>query len=202
MAYVLGFFCADGSMSKNKRGAHFIEFQITDKDLLEKIRKLLDSDHKITERERGERWKTQYRLQIGSKTIFRDLTKLGLTPHKSKTLSLPKMPNKYLSHFTRGYFDGDGNVNICTYQRKNRLNRLSTVLLSGFTCGSEKFVKALKSHLKKFAHILGGTLYYSNKAYRLYFSINDSKKLYDFMYKNHNNLCLNRKKIIFEKYFS
>jgi hypothetical protein len=34
MAYVLGFFTADGSMIRNKRGAHFIEFQITDKNLL------------------------------------------------------------------------------------------------------------------------------------------------------------------------
>jgi hypothetical protein len=30
MAYVLGFFTADGNMLKNKRGAHFIEFNTTD----------------------------------------------------------------------------------------------------------------------------------------------------------------------------
>ena len=47
MAYVLGFFAADGNMIKNKRGAHFIEFQITDKNLLEKIRELLGSNQKI-----------------------------------------------------------------------------------------------------------------------------------------------------------
>ena len=47
IAYVLGFFAADGNMTKNKRGAHFIEFQITDQDLLIKIKKLLGSNHKI-----------------------------------------------------------------------------------------------------------------------------------------------------------
>lgn len=64
MAYILGFFCADGSMSKNKRGARFIEFQITDKDLLEKTRTVVGSDHKITIRRRNNnKHKTAYRLQ-------------------------------------------------------------------------------------------------------------------------------------------
>lgn len=48
MAYVIGFFTADGCMIRNKRGAHFIEFQITDKDILIKIRKVLQSNHKIS----------------------------------------------------------------------------------------------------------------------------------------------------------
>jgi len=38
MAYVLGFFTADGSMIRNKRGTCFIELEITDKELLEKIK--------------------------------------------------------------------------------------------------------------------------------------------------------------------
>jgi hypothetical protein len=32
MAYILGFFAADGTMIKNRRGAHFIELEITDFD--------------------------------------------------------------------------------------------------------------------------------------------------------------------------
>jgi len=39
MAYVLGFFAADGNMLKNRRGAHFMEFTSTDKDIIVKIRK-------------------------------------------------------------------------------------------------------------------------------------------------------------------
>ncbi len=70
MAYVLGFFAADGSMSRNKRGGHYIEFQITDGDLLEKIRTLLWSNNKITIRDRGLNGKPIYRLQIGGKSIF------------------------------------------------------------------------------------------------------------------------------------
>ncbi len=64
MAYILGFFAADGNMLKNKRGAHFIEFNTVDKELLEKIKKTLRSDHKISARRRSEKWATCYRLQI------------------------------------------------------------------------------------------------------------------------------------------
>ena len=204
MAYVLGFFTADGSMIKNKRGAHFIEFQITDKDLLEKIRELLDSNHKIHACKRNNRWKTRYRLQIGSKIIYTDLLKLGLTPNKSKTMKLPVVPEKYFPHFLRGYFDGDGNVTICTYKQKARNNKLITTLQSGFTSGSKNFLANLQNKLLKTGVVKGGTFYYSNNGWRLYFSINDSKQLYGYMYKGlsrNNNLFLKRKKIIFEKYF-
>lgn len=72
MAYVLGFFIADGSMAKNKRGAHFIEIEITDKELLEEIREAIGSNYKISVRNRDKKWKISYRLQIGSKEVFSD----------------------------------------------------------------------------------------------------------------------------------
>jgi len=203
MAYVLGFFTADGNMIKNKRGAHFIEFQITDKDLLKKIRELLDSNHKISVRKIDARSKTLYRLQIGSKKIFNDLLKLGLTPNKSKTIKLPVVPEKYSSHFLRGYFDGDGNVTVCTYKRKTRNNKSTTILQSGFTSGSKNFLASLKNKLSKAGVVKGGTLYYSSNGWRLYFSMNDSKELYNYLYTGLNKtdkLFLKRKKIIFEKY--
>ena len=201
MAYVLGFFTADGNMIKNKRGACFIEFQITDKGLLVKIKNLLQSNHKITIRKRNKKWKISYRLQIGSKKIFKDLLKLGLTPNKSKIIKLPKIPNKYFSHFTRGYFDGDGNVTISKYTRAGRNNKKSITILSGFTSGSREFLKELHIKLKKLAGIFGGALYYY-QGYRLYFSVNDSLTLYKFLYKNiRNDLYLARKREKFEKYF-
>jgi len=57
MAYILGFFTADGTMIKNRRGAHFIEFQITDRNLLRKIKRSFGSNHKITARKRDKNHK-------------------------------------------------------------------------------------------------------------------------------------------------
>lgn len=68
MAYILGFFAADGSMYQTNRGTHFIEFQITDGDLLKEIQVLLGSNHKITIRQRDSRWKLIYRLQTTEDT--------------------------------------------------------------------------------------------------------------------------------------
>jgi len=204
VAYILGFFCADGSMIKNKRGAHFIDFQITDKDLLFEIRKTLNSNHKISvKKRRNTNHRKIYQLQIGSKEIYKDLLELGLKTRKSKRLNLPKIPIKYFPDFIRGYFDGDGNVVICKYKRKARNNKITTILRSGFTSGSKKFLSEIRNKLLKIGIIKDGTLYYSNKAWRLYFSINDSKQLYYYMYNRldgGNKLFLERKKKVFENF--
>ncbi|MBU4274629.1 hypothetical protein KKE19_02340 [Patescibacteria group bacterium] len=182
MAYVLGFFTADGTMIKNKRGAHFIEFEITDKDLLYKIRELFGSNHKIAERKRNNKWKKAFRLQIGSKEMFNDLLKLGLMPAKSKIIDLPKIPDQYFSHFVRGYFDGDGNVLSGYFKKPDRKNK-SYTLRTRFTSGSRLILDNLKI---KLGNIVGtdGSVNVSENTWRLNYGVNDSKKLFKFMYNN------------------
>jgi len=58
MAYVLGFFCADGNLTIGKRNNHYIEFTNCDKDILEKIRKTLGSNHKISKHKRKNKQRT------------------------------------------------------------------------------------------------------------------------------------------------
>jgi len=90
MAYVLGYFAADGSMTQHKNKSCFIEFTSTDKVILQNIRLVTGSTHIISERPKeNPAWKPQYRLQIGSKEWYRDLLQLGFTPRKSLTLSFP-----------------------------------------------------------------------------------------------------------------
>src|SRR5690349_12583518 len=75
MAYILGFFAADGYITLNKRGGKFWCIQITDKKLLEEIRLTIGSNHKISiRRNTGE--KSLYRLQIGSIEMCNDLYNL------------------------------------------------------------------------------------------------------------------------------
>jgi len=171
-AYVLGFFAADGCMIRNNRGAHFIEFHITDEDILLKIRKLLSPENTISERKRREYWKQVYRLQIGSKEMFEDLLHLGMTPKKSNTLQLPDIPKKYFGDFVRGYFDGDGNVYANEYRRNDR-NKSSVTLLTGFTCGSRDFLETLHLKLREFAGMSGGSLFSRESYFRLHFSVRD-----------------------------
>ena len=201
MAYALGYFAADGCMLKNHRGACFIEFHSVDRDLLEGLKSLLKSSHKISTRKPKPNCQTLYRLQIGSKKLYNDLCGLGFIPAKSKVLDFPLVPAKYTSDFIRGYFDGDGHVSISKYKRKGRIGKLSKTILCGFTSGSEKFLIKLFQTLRQHAQIKGGSLYHTN-AYRLSFSVKDSKKLYEFLYAKVDTLFLKRKKEIFESYFN
>ncbi|MFH1170182.1 MAG: LAGLIDADG family homing endonuclease [Candidatus Vogelbacteria bacterium] len=203
MAYVLGFFAADGYITVNKRGGQFWCIQITDQGLLHAIRKNLCSNHKISVRRhmRKEK-KTQYRLQIGSIEMCDDLRELGFRERKTASLSVPNVPPKYFADFVRGYFDGDGNVWVGLLHKKSKNPNLG--LKTMFTSCSIKFLRHL--HQGLYSHgLVGGSIYVSKRNYsRLQFSSQDSLKLFDFMYNHISNskseLQLLRKKRIFEGY--
>lgn len=143
MAYTLGFFAADGYMWVSGRGACFFGFQINDKKLLYAIRDALGSNHVIAKRVRkNPKWNDSFRLQIGSKEMFKDLLQLGMTPVKSKTLIFPRIPKKYMSNFIRGYFEGDGCVYFKQYFAKDR-KTMRWCLQARFTSGSKGFLEAL-----------------------------------------------------------
>src|SRR3989344_2282138 len=91
MAYVLGFISADGNINIGKRGNKYLEITSTDRDILEKILISFKADHKISARKRKEKWKTAFRIQIGSKIIVDDLKNLGITPKKTFRFKLPEM---------------------------------------------------------------------------------------------------------------
>ena len=202
MAYVLGFFAADGYITVNKRGASFWSIQITDKDLIYKIKACVEAEHKIGERIGKGNNKNLYRLQIGSFEMCEDLNKLGYRENKTKSIFVPNIPGKYFSHFVRGYFDGDGNVWM-GFLHKNR-SKPDLVLFSAFTSCSEGFLLTLKDRLNKVG-LLGGSIIRNKKNYcRLSFSTKNTLKLFYFMYNGIDlkkvGLYLERKSKIFEKF--
>jgi intein/homing endonuclease len=191
MAYVLGFFAADGSMYRTKRGGYYIDFEITDLALLRLIRNILESQNKISVRKRNVRWKTIYRLQIGSRHMFGDLAALGFTQSKSLILRFPPfIPPLYLSDFIRGYFDGDGCVHFGKYWRKDR-EEWKLQLSVNFTSGSKKFLEDLWSALRPVVH--GGHITKKARGYELVFGQHDAVALFHFMYNNGSELFLRRK---------
>lgn len=201
MAYVLGFFAADGSMVKNRRGSCYLEFQITDKDILEKIRQLMNSNHVISKRaSRKESYKQIYRLQIGSKEIYSDLIKIGFTQAKTHKMKWPDVPRKYVGDFIRGYFDGDGNVYLKKHFAKDR-QKDRWVFSSRFTSGCRPFLEQLLYILRQNG-ISKGFIYGKERGCELTLSHRDSLALYGLMYNNSDcYLHLQRKKVIFEKAF-
>ena len=132
----------------NRRGGQFWCIQITDKKLLEEIKKVIKSEHKISIRIGGRNESTLYRLQIGSIEMCDDLRKLGLRERKTKNLVVPNVPDKYFADFVRGYFDGDGNVWIGFLNKKR--SRPSLALKTMFTSCSSGFLNQFHKRLRKF----------------------------------------------------
>lgn len=200
MAYILGFFCADGYMSINPRGSHFIAFEITDRDLLVKIKDRLGSGHKLSLRRRGnKKWKDSWRIQIGSRAIFERFIALGITPKKAERIRIPPVSKKYQADFVRGYFDGDGGVWYGLIHKHDRKNA-SQALLTYFTSGSKGMLKDIASVLYASCGTKQREPLYRARAFRMQYSTNDSRKIYRFMYASKTDLYLERKKVIFEKH--
>jgi len=200
MAYVLGFFSADGYITVNKRGGQFWCIDIADKKLIEQIKIVINAEHKISVRKRKDGKYTSYRLQIGSIEMCDDLRKLGINVRKSKSLSVPNVPSKFFRCFLRGYFDGDGNV-WSGYVHKERKTKL-LVLRVIFTSCSENFLNSLMHKLEEFKIIKGVITKSKGNYYRLTYSIHNALKLYDFMYNEleASSILLKRKRVVFQKY--
>ena len=202
MAYVLGYFAADGTMVEHKNGGHYIEFHSTDRCLIESTRSALESNHSIGVRrpKKGNtNQKISYRLQIGSKEMFADLLDLGLIQNKSNVLALPDVPKKYFADFVRGYFDGDG----CIYFKQLKFvdrKRPRWIVLSLFTSGSRQFLLNLHDALKPYG-VEGGSLKNKQRGFELMFSRRDSLALYRLMYNTASDtgLYLPRKYRLFRK---
>lgn len=199
MAYVLGFFAADGYMTVNKRGGQFWCISITDEELLKTIKKVIKSEHKISIKIGKGNEKDLYRLQIGSIKMCDDLRVLGFNERKTKSLAIPNVPDKYFCHFVRGYFDGDGHVWIGVINKERKTKHI--VIQTVFTSCSEKFLENIQIRLGK-NYIPKGVLSKGKgNFYRLTYSIFGSLKLYNFMYNMGDTpLFLKRKKDVFEEF--
>ncbi|MEQ1561668.1 MAG: LAGLIDADG family homing endonuclease, partial [Nitrospira sp.] len=180
MAYVSGFFAADGYITVNKRGGQFWCVDIADQKLIEEIKRVIHSEHKISLRKRKGGKYLSYRLQIGSGEMCDDLRKIGYDERKTKRLRLPNIPDKYFSYFVRGYFDGDGNVWVGLMHKSRKTHTLS--IQTVFTSCSSGFLEHLKENLKKFDMERGVIRKGKGDYYRLTYSVFNSLKLYDFMY--------------------
>lgn len=207
MAYVLGFIYADGNILYDKfsRGS-YLSVTSTDKDVIFKIKKWLNSDHSVQQKDGSgygsKNGKKAYLLRIGNVNLYNSLVKLGLRPNKSLTARMPEVPGKYVKDFVRGYFDGDG----CVYIYKSRgrqqeiiLRKLSVI----FTSGSKQFLEDLLKILKQKLNLRQYIVYSSHNSFQLRLATHDSVEMFKFLYyKTADDLFFTRKFRIFCEYFS
>lgn len=195
MAYVLGFFYADGSMIDDKcsRGK-YIRFTNTDLQILEDIKKALASKHSIYVTKASINRKAKYVLSIGSKRMFSNLTKIGLATNKSLVILVPTIPSIYVNDFIRGYFDGDGCIHV---EKQRKTLRLI------FTSGSSEFLVGLSKLISAEYNIGIKNIHNSHRSFQLKYSQNEASNILAGLYSRaKSSLYLERKRTIFEKFLN
>jgi len=205
MSYVLGYITADGCITVSKdRRKHPFSLNITsiDKKHLYRIRKVLESEHKVGRKSAGRLNAFAYQLVIRNPVITRGLMNLGILPRKTYNLGPIEVPNKYFPDFVRGFFDGDGTVYIYKVNGTRQIK-------AGFVSSSLPFITRFNQQLCKNLNISTKSIHRAvdkrkNRMiqYNICFYIDDCEKLSDFMYGNNSTLFLPRKYRIFKKWKS
>lgn len=111
-AYFLGLLYADGSVS-SKIGKTVINLKESDGYILERFKEAIGYTGKLGTWKKKLPRENQRVLGIYNKKIVEDLIRHGCTENKTFELDFPNNINQSLVlHFLRGFFDGDGCINI------------------------------------------------------------------------------------------
>lgn len=133
-AYIFGFILADGNIYKTSLK---IDLNKKDECILRYVLNCMQSEHKIYS------YKNNRSILIRNVKLVEDLKKLGCFPNKSHNLPFPTfdiIPKDLLHHFVRGYFDGDGSIQLHLY--KSPIWRFSI-------CAPLNFALSLKSQFEQ-----------------------------------------------------
>jgi len=181
-AYLLGWFFSDGYVTKDARTCGF-HISSKDIEILKIIKDCLNATHPI--KIHGNY--AQFRMR--NKVICMDLIKVGCVPNKSLKIKFPCIPDKFLNHFIRGIFDGDGSI-FLNYPNTIKVRFLGTKSFVNSLQKKLNEVLKLKIHKKQKFGKVWACNYYGNNARTLCF----------WMYRGADNLLLKRKKDIFDKH--
>lgn len=151
-AYILGFIYADGSIvytTDNRENSLVISIQKEDSYILEKLLKEVNNNSLIDKKPQKDNWRNQKTARINSTEICRALENIGCFRNKTSVgMNFPNLPIELIPHFIRGFFDGDGCINIKKdiYRGKNKTTINYSKRLA-FTCTDNIFLDKLTSHL-------------------------------------------------------
>jgi hypothetical protein len=183
-SYWLGFLYADGSvrMKDGKSGELRVKLKDTDKEHIEKFLKDIECDKPI---KCGVEGKSKFcSVTVYSNLLVTRLFDLGCVNNKTQKIRLPKFSEPFMSHFIRGYFDGDGSIS----KVKNRPNSFNVSI-----CSNKSFNDDIISFLG-----YGKAYRYENYSVIKINKIMDIVNFKDYIYSNAVTL-LERKLIKFKQ---
>ena len=194
-AYWLGFIAADGCVYKNKQSYRLqINLKGSDIDHLKKFQKAISSDYKITEKKVGKAQSNTCQLKINSTKMCNDLIKNNIIERKSIIFEPPILNKNLMSHFIRGYFDGDGW--ITSYKRKDSNGYRNEVGIIGGKKALNYFIDFLPKGFSKYEKYKDDKIIQISGS-----SIKTISETYNYLYEN-ATIFLDRKKNVFENIMS
>jgi len=191
-AYFLGLIVSDGNIFKN---TITISLQEGDQYILKYFMQKLLHEGKIynIKDNRKDSYKNKRVLRLYSQQMGKDLAKYGVIEAKSHKSYFPDIPEKFYSHFIRGVFDGDGS--ICCNNKTIKfsitgnidlIQKIQEILIKECNLNKTKLYNSPK-HPKNIVTM-------QNHIARIYYN------LYNYLYKNSDNIYLKRKKEKFEQW--
>ena len=185
-SYLLGFIVADGHISKN--GALMIAVHKKDEKILNLIKEKMESEHPIKE---SKSYGT-IGITIGSSKICSDLINKGLNNNKSyyfdTELLFSSIPIELMSHFIRGYFDGDGCIKIY-----NQTNYPDKKIYHFSILGIEKMITEIAKILELEDWRISKDKRTASTYQLICRSKSDIIRIGDYLYNDSDDLYLNRK---------
>src|SRR3989338_4875010 len=143
-AYAIGLIASDGNLSPNGRHVTFVSKEI---EQINNFLTCLKISVKIGKTFSGYHDMWAHRIQFGDVLFYRFLQSIGLSPAKSKTIGVLKIPDEYFFDFLRGVFDGDGS----TYSYWDKRWKSSFMFYLGFASASKVFTDWLRRKIREFA---------------------------------------------------
>lgn len=186
-AYTIGLIATDGCLSSD--GRH-IDLTSKDLDQLKNFIKILRLKYKIGLKSRSAKGERKYyRVQFGDVKFYKFLLKVGLTPNKSTTIGVLRIPDKFFADFLRGALDGDG----YTYSYWDPRWRSSFRLYLGFTSASLKHLEWINETIKRL-YCIEGRIKKNKNCFYLVYAKTNSVVLANFLYHSNKVICLERKR--------
>lgn len=115
-AYILGLLYADGCNATKNRMVKLC-LQARDAYILERIRDEMKSTHPIRIQHLHHaniNHQDSHEFVVVNKHLSNTLSNIGVVRAKSLVLTFPTwLDSLFISHFVRGYFDGDGHIRMC-----------------------------------------------------------------------------------------
>lgn len=182
-AYWLGFIYADGYISEKGK----FEISLNYKDY-EHLLKFADYCHfdrnKVVKKQKIGKY-YRCRISFATQELFTNFTNVGIISNKSLVLKYPEFLKESLHpHFIRGYFDGDGSINLRKPRSKNtKIREITASLL-----GTEDFLRYVNLN----APVGNKNIRKINNIYCLSFSCREAYLFLGFLYNN-STIHLNRK---------